>query len=138
MSFGINPAGPLYGYTSFASVGDSTTSNTLAFSLIGGHAVQATEAGSAYVINNDFYIREIRSIATANTKDGNTVIGFRDDTSTVASVTIAAGVTSMQSSTGLNVFVASGSSCCFSRDATASTTGAITYQAIVFVLMALR
>ena len=82
-----------------------------------------TEADSQLPINFAFQITRNGVNVQANTRDATTTFAFRDDGSSVASITIAASTTGRVDSGALTDDVASGSLCTYLQDLSTGTTG---------------
>jgi len=110
----------------------AVTQNQVFFmTLFGGNwaayneAFDATEANISFPIFYDVELNRFICIVPANSKDGNTIIGMRDDGVTAGSVTIGGGLTGAFDSGALTVAIASGSDVNFIYDSTASTGGTL-------------
>lgn len=107
--------------------GDST--NSARFCPLGyssGTPFSGTESLCQGTIPFAFIVRSIYARMEGNAKSANTVITFRAGgaTPTGCSVTIAAGVTTEQSSLNINTVIAAGTKCNFGIDTSASASGA--------------
>lgn len=107
--------------------------NTLLYISITNHILNATENIVDLIHDYAFTITRYRIMVHSNTKDGNTIVAFRDDGADVTGTvfTIAAGVTGELDSGALSVAVAAGSRINWKIDQTASTTGSIVVWGVV-------
>ena len=112
----------------FGLVGSSTAYATTAATRYAGLGtlnsnVNATESTVQTTVPYSFRIKRLLVKFSANSMNGNTIIGVRDDAATVASVTIAGSSTTEGDSGAIDVAVAAGSKVNFVIDTTASSTG---------------
>jgi len=89
--------------------------------------VDATEADATVTLNFGFVIREIIATIGNNNKNADSIFGFRDDGSTIESVTIGAGLTGEFSTGIISTAVQTGSVCSIIKDTTASASGNMGY-----------
>ena len=85
-------------------------------------SASVTESQVHGAIHFAFQLNRIFLNVNNNTKDGETIIGIRDDGSTVASVTLAANTTGEFITAALEVDIASGSDVNWIVDSTASSS----------------
>jgi|GEM_PF-4434027 len=109
---------------SFFHFWESRTGNTAVYYAIAGDAPSSsTESSRQITITDDIIITRMKAVVGTNSKDGSTVLAFRDDSSSVATLTIGAGVTGQRDSGVLYTKVAAGSLVNFLSNTTASSTG---------------
>ncbi len=106
-------------------------SNNIEFLAIGQNSDEGTESIVQIPITEGIRVKRLRVNVATNTKNADTIFGFRDDGVTVASITVAAAVTGIRDSGALDVLIAAGSSINFIRDTTASASGSISSNILV-------
>ena len=109
---------------------DNTTNagNTIVYAAFGygtTNRFEGTEATAAVPINMAFTLIRISCSIQGNGKNGATTVGFRDDASTIGSLSVTASTNGDFDSGALSVEVDTDSDCCFIYDRTASNTGEI-------------
>lgn len=104
---------------------DTFATNAIRFLTLGGqHIVAATEANAQISMPFDFHIQRIQARVITNGKDAATVVSFRDDAAYAGPLlTVAAGVTGLQSSAILDTTIARDSLIALLIDASLSTVG---------------
>jgi len=101
----------------------NTSANVINF--IWGDRIAGAEAQVNIPINYPIRVTRFDINVQANTKDGVTLMGFRDDAVSVVSVSVGAGLVGLFSSGVINVGIAEGSLIDHFFDTTASTLGNI-------------
>ncbi|MAE81701.1 MAG: hypothetical protein CMB80_03110 [Flammeovirgaceae bacterium] len=94
-------------------------------------ANSTTEGDVVSTLNNGFSIIRHQATFFSNTKNGDTVISFRDDGASSNSLTIGASTSGEFNSGAISVAVADDSECCWERDATASSSGTNYYTEFI-------
>lgn len=117
-----------YGLFFLGGLNASDTGNTIRYRSWWSNIEAATETNTDTTIDYNIRIRRLRVVVTGNTKDGATIIGFRDDAVTTTSVSITALTTGEFDSGTVNTSIASGSLIDWILDRTASTTGSMTAE----------
>ena len=109
------------------------TSNTARFTPVGaGNQTGTTEADVSIIWPYAVTIKRIRYNISGNTKDGNTVMAFRDDGVDVQPNTQTAGSSTDFDSGALSTAVAANSVINFRHDTSASSSGTI--QTLMYVI----
>ena len=97
----------------------------------GAGPTAASDTLAQLTIDFAFTITRLRNRVRANSKNADSVIAFRDDGSSVASVTIGAAATGEFDSGALTVSVASGSLVNWLIDTTASASGSLSDEGLI-------
>ena len=120
----IVPANAQWGRCFFTGVMLSITANELGFyalNLDGNKDL--VEVNRQIGISHEFYQERVRATVSVNSKNGATVIAFRDDGVSVGTITVGAGVTGAVDSGELGNTIAAESQVNFAVDTTASSSG---------------
>jgi len=110
-----------------ANFQSSTTANGLFFYMINADSADATEANRDAIIDHAMTTDRIRANVNINTKNGATILGWRDDGVTIDSISIAASTTGDFDSGQLSSVVATLSRVDIIIDTSGSSSGAISF-----------
>jgi len=102
------------------------SSNVMTFFGCYGVTNSNTEGDVTLIQDNGFTVIRHRSHVRLNSKNGNTLLSFEDDSIAIGQLTIAAAATGDFDSGALTDVVAAGSEIDFGRDTSASSSGTIT------------
>lgn len=97
----------------------------------GTWANSTTEGDVDSTLNTGFTIIRHQAMVFSNTKNGATVLSFRDDAASSDSLTVGAGTSGEFNSGVISVTVADDSKCCWNRNATASSSGTNYYTEFI-------
>ena len=86
-----------------------------------------TENENEFTMNTTFTIIRNQANFPTNTMNAAVTLSFRDDSSSLATLTITAATTGQFDSGAVDLDIAAGSDCCFNRDASGTSSGTHTF-----------
>ena len=86
-----------------------------------------TENENEFTMNTAFTIIRNQANFETNTMNAAVTLSFRDDSSSLATLTITAATTGQFDSGAVDLDIAAGSDCCFNRDASGTSSGTHTF-----------
>jgi len=99
--------------------------------IYGASNDSTNESGRQATINFNFQVNRVTVNLNFNSKDGSTIIAFRDDGVSIGDITILAGISGQADSGALTTDVVSGSLVNFILDFSASTTGVVSFNPLM-------
>jgi len=115
------------------AISNSNASNTLLFYPFNYFATGVGQTEVTSQIALDTAITLIRTVVNIrnNSHNADSLFAFRDDTVSVASVTVGSGLTGIFNSGAISVAVVAGSLCNLSMDTSASVSGSIRFNVMI-------